>query len=50
MFELLNKMVEIHDDKLYTIDPYAYIDFVKNEDPEDQNVEIPPIIPVRIFN
>lgn len=50
MFESLNKMVEIHDDMVYTIDPYAYTDFVKNEDLEVQNAKISPIIPVRILN
>lgn len=28
MFESLNKMVEIKDNKLYTLDPFVYIDFV----------------------
>lgn len=28
MFKLLNKMVEIKNNCLYTLDPYAYIDFI----------------------
>lgn len=53
MFESLNKMVEVHGNVVYTIDPYAYRSFFKNkdlEDLEDQNSKIPPVFLVRIFN
>lgn len=32
MFESLNKMVKIQNNVLYTLDPYAYTYFIKNND------------------
>lgn len=32
MFESLNKMVKIENNKLFTIDPFAYTYFINNDD------------------
>lgn len=48
MFESLNKMVEIRNNILYTIDPFAYTDFLENKDDIHINKESLPILGVRI--
>lgn len=47
MFESLNKMVEIRNDTLYTLDPFAYTDFLKNEYIIENKKSLP-VLPVCI--
>lgn len=51
MFESLNKMVEIHDDMLSTIDPFAYTrEFDKSYDSVEIKSDLPALPLVCIFN
>lgn len=50
MFKSLDKMVEICDDKLHTLNPFAYTNSVNNNDfKEKQMKEDVPAFPVHIF-
>lgn len=49
MFESLDKMVKIKNDKLYTLDPFAYTDFIEDEDTLNINKSSLPMLPVCSF-
>lgn len=49
MFESLDKMVKIHNNKLYTLDPFAYTYFIEDGETTFNFKECLPVLPVCIF-
>lgn len=49
MFESLNKMVKLRNNKLYTVDPSAYVYFMKTEKLVNNTTNVP-ALPVCIFD
>lgn len=50
MFESLNKMAEFRNNKLYTIDPFAYIQCKEIENLKNNKTKNIPALPVCIFD
>ncbi|VVC34376.1 Hypothetical protein CINCED_3A021644 [Cinara cedri] len=52
MFKLLNKMIQIKDNKLYTVDPFAYINFTDDYDCTTQSKKncLPLVMDRVLFN